>query len=269
MHPRLSIHQVGFASQSLRDFVCAGERMGAKQLTLISPSLLAEGVAGVRAALAGRDLRAVNVAHGFSAVPLSDRAGWQGARDTLLRLIDGAAELGIGTIYMLTGGRGTLGWEDAADVFAEAVRPCVEHGRAAGVDIAIENAPGLYADIHIAHSLADTIRLAEIADVAICIETHFCWAEAGLADLIRRAMPRSRLVQLSDYVLGDRALPARAVPGDGAIPLGEIVRMILDAGYAGPLDIELLGPRIEAEGADSAYARAGAHITGLLAALGE
>src|ERR1700740_2117776 len=94
MHPRLSIHQVGFAAQSLADFAAACERMGARQLTLISPSLLAEGTSSVRAALAGRDLRAVNVAHGFSAgSPLSDRAGWDAARDTLNRVIDSSAEL--------------------------------------------------------------------------------------------------------------------------------------------------------------------------------
>ncbi|HEX7852752.1 MAG TPA: TIM barrel protein [Sphingobium sp.] len=273
MHPRLSIHQVGFAAQSLADFAAACERMGARQLTLISPSLLAEGVAGVRAALAGRDLRAVNVAHGFSAgPPLSDRAGWDAARDTLNRVIDSSAELGIDTIYMLTGGRGPLGWEDAADAFAEAVRPCIERGRAAGVSVAIENASGLYADIHLAHSLADTIRLAEIANTDICIETYFCWVEAGLADLIARALsdvgPRCRLVQFSDYVLGDRSLPSRAVPGDGAIPVEQILRTVTQAGYHGPLDLELLGPRIEAEGAEAAYARAGAMVTGMLETLG-
>lgn len=264
MHPRLSIHQVGFADRSLADFAAVAERIGAAQVTLISPSLLAEGVTGVRAALAGRAMRPVNIAHGFSAVPLSDRTGWQAARDTLFRLTDDAAALGIDTIYMLTGGRGTLGWEDAADAFAEAVRPCVERSRAAGVSIAIENASGLYADIHLAHSLADTIRMAEIADTDICIESYFCWPEAGLGDLIARAMPRCALVQLSDHVLGDRALPARAVPGDGAIPIEDIVRRVIAAGYAGPFDLELLGPRIVAEGAETAYARAGAAVTTLL-----
>ncbi|MCE7795462.1 sugar phosphate isomerase/epimerase [Sphingobium sufflavum] len=267
MHPRLSIHQVGFGAQSLDQFADACVRIGARQLTLVSPLLLADGAASIRATLAERGLRAVNVAHGFCATPLSDPAGRSAARDTLLRLIDEAAALGVGTVYMLTGGRGTLGWEEAADAFAEAVRPCVERGRAAGVAIAIENASGLYADIHIAHSLSDTIRLAEIADVALCIETYFGWPEAGLAELIRRAMPRCTLVQLSDYVPGDRSLPSRAVPGDGAIPLATLLRIIHDAGYTGPLDLELLGPRIDAEGAEAAYARAGAVVTDMLTTL--
>ena len=72
--------------------------------------------------------------------------------------------------------------------------------------------------------------------------------EGDLDALLRRALPRTRLIQLSDYVLGDRALPCRAVPGDGAIPIERILGWALEAGYQGPFDLELIGPRIDAEG---------------------
>ena len=49
-------------------------------------------------------------------------------------------------------------------------------------------------------------------------------------------------IQLSDYVLGDRALPARAVPGDGAIPIESFLGQALAGGYAHGFDLELLGP---------------------------
>ncbi len=61
-------------------------------------------------------------------------------------------------------------------------------------------------------------------------------------------MPRLEQIQLSDYVLGDRALPARAVPGDGAIPIETFLGQALACGYAHGFDLELLGPRIEREG---------------------
>jgi len=53
---------------------------------------------------------------------------------------------------------------------------------------------------------------------------------------------------LSDYVLGDRALPGRAVPGDGTIPLEAFVAKTLAGGYARGFDLELIGPRIDHEG---------------------
>ena len=49
-------------------------------------------------------------------------------------------------------------------------------------------------------------------------------------------------------MLGDRALPARAVPGDGAIPIETFIAQALAGGYAHGFDLELIGPRIDAEG---------------------
>ena len=81
-------------------------------------------------------------------------------------------------------------------------------------------------------------------------------------------MPVTGLIQVSDYVLGDRTAPCRAVPGDGAIPLGRIMGAVLDAGYAGVFDVELVGPRIDAEGPYSATARAAQRISDILTTLG-
>ncbi len=87
--------------------------------------------------------------------------------------------------------------------------PCVEHAQQAGVALAIETASSLYADIHLAHTLRDTITLAEMGGLGICIDVFHCWAEADFEALVQRALPRTELIQLSDYVLGDRALPGQ------------------------------------------------------------
>jgi sugar phosphate isomerase/epimerase len=69
------------------------------------------------------------------------------------------------------------------------------------------------------------------------------------------------VVQVSDYVLGDKSLPARAVPGDGVIPLRHIFAQLFASGYDGNFDLELLGPRIDKEGHREAARRA-AQVTG-------
>ncbi len=160
--------------------------------------------------MTGGDIAVETVAHVFRAGHLSrERDEWREPRESLARLIDIAAELGARSIYMLTGGHGGLRWEEAADCFCEAIAPCVDQAKAAGIELAIENASALYAEIHIAHSLADTITLAEMAGVGVCIELFFCWAEAGLPALFARAMPRCQLVQLMRLCLR-RPLAARA-----------------------------------------------------------
>ena len=53
---------------------------------------------------------------------------------------DAAAAVGARTVYMLTGGRGALTWEQAAERFCAAVVPCMRAAERAGVALAIENA---------------------------------------------------------------------------------------------------------------------------------
>jgi sugar phosphate isomerase/epimerase len=132
----------------------------------------------------------------------------------------------------------------------------------------VETANLLNADIHIAHTLDDTIRLAEIAQIGVTIDLGACWFEANLADKFRRAMPLTRLVQVSDYVLGDRSTPCRAVPGDGVVPLERLLGQLLDLGYTGVFDLELTGPRIVEEGHRAAFARAAENLSEILIRLG-
>ncbi len=258
MHERIAIHPVCFMGMSVEDYIGQCLSLGARRVGFISHDLLSAGVpARATAVLADTDLAVESITHVFFAEPLSRADGpVQAARDNLNRAIDAAAEVGARSIYMLTGGHGVGDWNENADAFCTALHPCTERARSAGVELAVENASSLYAELHIAHTLSDTVQLAERAGIGVCMELFFCWAEANLSDLVTRALPRLQLVQVSDYVLGDRALPARAVPGDGAVPLGSIVAMLLDAGYGGAFDLELLGPRIETEGAAQAVARA-------------
>ena len=81
-------------------------------------------------------------------------------------------------------------------------------------------------------------------------------------------MKRCHLVQVADYVLGDRAFPCRAVLGDGAIPLDRILGWILAAGYRGAFDLELMGPRIDQEGHVEAVRRTAERLGELLTRLG-
>lgn len=246
---RLSVHDVTFLGATPADLTASWERLGVTRLSLIDTELFDPSLTG---AITAGELSVETVYHLF------------GTADGLLRVIDAAAGVGARVVYMLTGGRGDLSWEQAAGRFCDAVRPCIDYARGAGVALAIENASSLYADIHIAHTLTDTVRLAEMAGVGVCIDLFHCWAEADLPALLERALPRTEMIQLSDYVLGDRCLPARAVPGDGAIPLEPILTQVLNSGYAGGFDLELIGPRIDAEGRLTAARRACEVVSDLL-----
>jgi sugar phosphate isomerase/epimerase len=193
---------------------------------------------------------------------------WPQERDRLSQAIRLTADVGGRSIYISTGGHGALTWEQSADLFSAAIAPCVAEAKAAGVQLMIENTPQLNAHIHIAHSLRDAVTLAEMAGIDVCMDLYGCWSEAGLHETIKRAMPRCGLIQVSDFVYGDRSVPARAVPGDGAIPLARILDWALSAGYNGGFDLELLGPRIDQEGHLEATRRAGEKLGEVLTSLG-
>ena len=250
---RLSVHSVTFMGATLREMQRCWSDLGVTRLSLLD-SQLAEPDLPMMVADEGHSVETVY--HLFS------------SRDSLLPVIDAAADTGARVIYMLTGGRGDLDWESAAERFRDAVTPCVSVADDAGVALAIENASSLYADIHIAHSLRDTITLAEMTGLGICIDLFHCWAEAGLSALLNRALPRTEAIQVSDYVLGDRALPARAVPGDGTIPIEPFIATALASGYSHHFDLELIGPRIESEGRLEAARRACAKVSAMLERLG-
>lgn len=266
MHPRVSANNICFAAQPLEQDLVTWRQLQAVRIGVLDAKLVAagwdEGIAKIRQT----DHIVATVVHQFlKGGSLSERGGWAVARDNLKRSIDAAARLDAETLYLTSGNRSGLSWEDAADAFCELIAPCVDAGKAAGVPVLIEPAVAIYADLNITSSLRDTVKLAEMADLGVCIDIFSCWTEAGLQDSINRAMPRCRLVQVSDFVTGDRTVPCRAVPGDGNIPLRQMLGWILDAGFSGAFDLELLGPRIEAEGQAAASARSAEWIATLLA----
>ncbi|WP_099038818.1 sugar phosphate isomerase/epimerase family protein [Mycobacterium neglectum] len=241
MHDRLSVHSVTFLGMPLAEQHSVWQSLGLTRLSLIDSQL---GEPGLARLIDQNGYSVDTVYHLFE------------SGDGLSRVIETAAVLGARVVYMLTGGRRESNWEQAAERFSAAIAPCVREAQQAGVALAIENASALYADIHFAHTLRDTITLAEMAGVGVCIDLFHCWAEADLTGLVERALPRTVQIQLSDYVLGDRALPGRAVPADGAIPIEQFLRQILAGGYPHGFDLELIGPRIEAEGRVEAARRA-------------
>jgi sugar phosphate isomerase/epimerase len=262
-HERLSVHNVTFLGATLPDLQKYWTDLEVARLSILDNQLIDPGFLKL---LQHSDYTVEAVYHLFAGGAIGNEP--QAARDALDRVLDAAAAVDARTVYLLTGGRGALGWTQAAQRFCEMVAPCAAHAERSGVALAIENASSLYADLHLAHTLRDTITLAEMSGLDVCIDVFHCWAEADVEELLQRALPRTRLIQLSDYVLGDRSLPGRAVPGDGTIPIEAFVTQALAGGYAHGFDLELIGPRIEEEGRLESARRACAVVGAMLDKLG-
>ncbi len=262
MHPRISINTLCFAPERLDRLIEQVARIGARGISPDLDQVLEFGIAKTAHLLGDAALEVPTLTHrAFSfATPELAASG----RDRLNRTIDVAATIGAQTITMTTGGRGPLSWPDAVERFAQAVAPCAQLARSAGIKLGIEPTSHLYADASIAHRLSDANRIADRADINVVIDLFACWFDADIEAAIAAAGPRTALVQVSDYVAGDRALPCRAVPGDGMVPLGSLIPAILQSGFTGWFDLEIIGPRLLAEGAEAGLRRGTKFIEAVL-----
>ena len=262
MHRQVSINSLCLAPAPLAAQVEAVARLGACALTPVIDAVLEAGPAAAAAHVRDAGLEVAAITH--MSFGFADAATTRAARERLARTIDAAAQIGAQSIVMTTGGRGSLTWPQAAVAFAEAVAPCAEAARAAGMRLGIEGTSHLYADASIAHRLADTTTLARLAGVDVVLDTFACWFDADIDAAIVEAGPYLALVQVSDYAPGDRSLPCRAVPGDGICGLNRLIPAMAATGFGGYYDIEVIGPRLAEQGIDAGLTRAAAFIGALL-----
>lgn len=267
VHPRISVNGVCFPKQSLAEDIDAWKALGAHTVGEHVRKLHDAGWDAGIALLGGAGVKVESLVHPVE-VALGEPAAWEKFHAEFRRTIDAAKVLGVRSIYSTSGYRGGLTWEDAADGFGAAMRPLLEHASTVGINLLIEPTVMLHADKSIVHTLRDTVTLADRSGLGICIDIFHCWTEAGLKETIARAIPRTHLVQVGDYMFGDRAVPCRAVIGDGNIPIERMLGWMLEAGYTGMFDLELNGPRIEKEGNVIAARRGIDRLSEILTRLG-
>jgi sugar phosphate isomerase/epimerase len=165
------------------------------------------------------------------------------------------AAIGADSVWLTPGSIGSRLWEEAADGFCRRMEPAVARAKELGIALALEPTNSLRLDISFVFTLRDSLTLARIAGTGVVVELACCWYEPGFEDLFRKHVDMIKLVQISDFEIGTRSTPDRTAIGDGDIPLERLLRIILDAGYEGMFDLELIGPKIEAEGYLSATRR--------------
>ena len=211
----------------------------------------------------GRGLRVANLI-GLGPFNLADPASWPKQQDRLAHSLETAAAVGAECMVFTTGPFAPLTWEDAAANLEAALTPVLARAKAIGVPFAIEHTNSLRVDVGFVHTLKDAIDLARQLDVGVCLELNACWAERALQQTIRSGIDRILLVQVSDFKVGTVASSQRLVPGDGDIPIARILDVVLDAGYEGVFDLELIGDAIVAEGYDVAVPRAVERLDAIL-----
>lgn len=171
-------------------------------------------------------------------------------------LIDAAQPLDCPDTFIVSGPAALrLPTDHAFDRLVTRLGPAVAAARARDVVLSVEHSGPATRALGFVSSLADACDLAEATGCGVIVELQNCWYERRLPALFCAHAARFRMVQVSDFTVGEELRFNRKVPGEGDIPLEWLIGELLEAGYAGGFELEFLGPAIEAEGYDSAIPR--------------
>jgi sugar phosphate isomerase/epimerase len=251
-HPRISVNEecAGFSVPFVEE-VGFWRELGVENIGVISPKI--EAIGWDTALVADTGLVVSNI----------------GTEERVVtEAIEFGAAVGADSVWLTPGGIGSRTWEEAAADFCERIAPAVVRAKDLDITFALEPTNSLRTDISFVFTLRDSLELARAAGMSVVLELVCCWYERGLEELVRENLDMLTLVQIADVENGTTSTPNRSVIGDGDIPLERLLAMLLDAGYEGMFDLELLGPKIEAEGHRSATRRSLERASEMLARLG-
>ena len=233
-HPRISVNSICSMKQSFEADLALWADLGVQHVGLTSPKVEAAGWEASRQALVDAEL------------VVSSMTGY---RDEIVaESLPFTAAVGCDVLYTVSGGDSRVPWDEAATTFCEEMAPVVAKAKELGVRLAVEPTNPFRSDASFVHCVRDAIDLARMADMVTVVDFYSAWYERDLERLVRENIDLVALVQIDDYKLGTFDIPNRCAIGDGDIPVERLMGVVLDAGYEGPFELEILGPVIEAEG---------------------
>jgi sugar phosphate isomerase/epimerase len=156
-----------------------------------------------------------------------------------LHAIDVAAAIGAECVVVAPGRRNGRTYEETRDVAARALTEVFERTTRRDVRLALEPIIAWQSDY--LNTLGEALELAELVDhpnLGVYPDTFHLWRTGTLLEDVERAGSRIFGVHLNDAVDGDDH--ANRLPGEGQLPLVEIVRAIEAAGYRGTYDNEYM-----------------------------
>jgi sugar phosphate isomerase/epimerase len=247
----LSVNRASIRQWSVAELVDGCARRGVGGVGLWREDVAELGTAKAAALVREAGLAVTSLCRGgfFTATDPAER---RRRHDDNRRAVDEAAALGTDVLVLVSGGLpdGSTDLAAARGRVADAVGELAPYAGERGVRLAIEPLhPMFCSDRCVVNTLDQALDLAEAhpADaVGVVVDAYHVWWDPGLATAIRRAADRIAAYQVSDWVtpLPEGVLTGRGLMGDGCIPLGELGAAVADAGYAGPVEVEIFNDEL-------------------------
>jgi len=160
-----------------------------------------------------------------------------------------AAELGAGCLIVQNGSRAMHTQNHVRRLLCSALDKLIPLAEQLKVAIALEPMPSVAgADWTFLSSLEDAAQLASRYNtpaLRLVLDTYYWGLDPELEHRLPRIVPHLALVQLADSKSPPAREPNRCRLGKGRLPLASILRGLVNAGYQGNYEVELMGEEIE------------------------
>jgi sugar phosphate isomerase/epimerase len=161
------------------------------------------------------------------------------------RAVDEAAELGADVLVLVCGPAADRDLPRARAQVADGIAALLPYAREAGVRLGIEPLhPMMITERSVVVTLGQALDLVEQHDspwLGVVVDAYHVWWDPELAAGMARATGRVLGYHVSDWLTPTTDLVfGRGLMGQGAIDLPALSAAVAAAGYAGPVEVEVL-----------------------------
>lgn len=261
----LELWSYTFRETPIVDLAAVAGKAGFRSITATPAQIAATGLAPAelrsRIEAEGVVMSAIDgLCSALPGTPLYRKPG----EPTLEECLATAKALGVPTVNLVHIGGEPTPIAALAEAFATACARAAEEG----VNLAIEFVPGT--GIPDMRTCLEVVRAADAANGGVCLDTwHYSRSGGTLEELTPEVMHWVLAFQVADRSPEQDLQPyvpmrGRKLPGDGALPLAEIVRRLRAVRPEVPLGAEILSDQMDALGPQAGALRLAEACRGLL-----
>jgi sugar phosphate isomerase/epimerase len=245
---RLSLNQITVSSWSVSQAVEGCVRHGIPSIALWRHKIEEAGLASCVRSVKDAGLHVSSVCRG-GMFPGATAAGRQKNLEDNFRAVDEAAALRADSLVLVVGGGAEVGLVEARKMVADGVAALVPYARDHGVTLALEPLHPMYAaERSVLNTIAQALELASsfaAHEVGLVLDVFHIWWDPQVLPMIAQSRGRiygfhvnDWLVPLPDLLLG------RGMMGDGVIDNRMLRHAVDEAGYHGPIEVEIFNRTI-------------------------
>jgi sugar phosphate isomerase/epimerase len=240
---RLSINHYSVRQLGLEQLVQACRQLGISYVGLWREQVHEVGIERARALLDESGLKVSSLCRG-GFFPYDDAGQGRKSIEENRKVVDEAVALGTQLVVLVCGGIAAAGLSASREMVAAGIANLVPYAAERGIRLGVEPLhPMFAADRSVIVTLAQANELVAHFPanvVGIVVDAYHVWWDPALETEIRRATGRIFGFHLSDWIVPlPDILNGRGLMGDGYIELSRMAALIEQAGYHGPVEVEI------------------------------